>query len=101
MHIGERIEAQLAEYGMTKAELARRIHTSRQNIDLILDKESIDTARLALICKVLKHDFFADLSTTPIQKKEATQSPKMILSVVLSNDQFDQSQLIEIIQKAI
>lgn len=43
---------------MSKAEFGRRIGTSRQNVNTLLRKTSMDTSQLATICKVLSHDFF-------------------------------------------
>lgn len=58
VHIGELIEAKISEVGITKAEFGRRINTSRQNVNTILKKKSLDTELLKSISKVLNHDFF-------------------------------------------
>lgn len=60
-HIGKLIRARLEAVGMTKAEFARRIHTSRQNVNLILSRASVHTDLLYRISEVLDYDFFADL----------------------------------------
>ena len=58
MILGKIIERRIKEIGITKAEFARRIDTTRQNVNGIIRKESMDTSLLAKIGKVLKHDFF-------------------------------------------
>lgn len=44
---------------MTKAEFGRRINTSRQNVNTLLRKESMDIQLLQKIGKVLQYDFLA------------------------------------------
>ena len=58
IHIGKLIEQKADELGINKSEIARRINTTRQNMDNILAKKSIDTFRLTQISKVLNFDFF-------------------------------------------
>ncbi|MEM0996154.1 MAG: helix-turn-helix transcriptional regulator [Bacteroidota bacterium] len=58
VHLGKRIADRLQDLGMSKAEFGRRINTSRQNVSLILQKESLDTRMLEKICKVLDYNFF-------------------------------------------
>ena len=65
-HVGNMIEKKLEELGMTKAEFGRRIGTSRQNVNPLLRKTSIDTAFLFRIGKALNHDFFRDLAESPV-----------------------------------
>ena len=57
-HLGKLIDQYREEVRMSKAELARRINTSRQNVHLILAKKSMDTDLLRLISLALDHDFF-------------------------------------------
>ncbi len=59
LHIGNEISARIKEIGMTKAEFGRRVNTSRQNVNTLLRKESLDGHHLFVICKVLDIDFFA------------------------------------------
>lgn len=58
IHIGRLIEERINEVGMSKAEFGRRINTSRQNVNTLLRKSSLDTIMLSNISKVLNHDFF-------------------------------------------
>lgn len=62
IHIGQMIEQVLDERGMTKAEFGRRINTSRQNINSLLRKRTVDVMYLFQISKVLEYDFFAAYS---------------------------------------
>jgi hypothetical protein len=62
IHIGKLIEEKLNEMGMKKSEFAKRIYKQRQNVNDLLNKESIDTSDLFLISEVLKFDFFAEYS---------------------------------------
>ena len=63
-HLGELLALRLKELGMSKAEFGRRIHTSRQNVSLILQKPSLDTAMLWKISQVVGHDYFLTLAET-------------------------------------
>lgn len=56
--IGKTIETKLREKGMSVSEFARRINTNRNNVYNIFQRESIDTALLKKISKVLEFDFF-------------------------------------------
>lgn len=60
--IGAMIADRLKEIGMSKAEFGRRMNCSRQNVSLIVKKESIDTGVLKRAGKVLGCDFFQMLS---------------------------------------
>jgi hypothetical protein len=63
VHIGKLIGKVLKEHGIQKSEFARRINKTRQNIDDIFKRESIDTELLYNISLVLKHDFFQHYSS--------------------------------------
>ena len=63
IHIGKLIEDRLEMVGMAKAEFGRRIETSRQNINTLLRKNSIDSRTIFKISKVLKVNFFEILAT--------------------------------------
>lgn len=52
------IESRLNQLNMTKAELAKRLGTQKQNIKRILEKPSMDTERLLHISKILDYNFF-------------------------------------------
>lgn len=59
IHIGQEIEARINQLNISASEFARRIDTSKQNVNRILKKESIDTAILQRYCEVLDYNFFA------------------------------------------
>lgn len=77
IHIGRIIEARINELRISKAEFARRIGTSKQNVNRILEKESMDTAVLTKYSEVLNYNFFnlyAD-EQQKIVKTEGDYSP--------------------------
>jgi transcriptional regulator with XRE-family HTH domain len=83
--LGQMIDDRLKVIGMTKAEFGRRINTSRQNVSLILRKESMDTKLLQKISVVLDHDFFSDLSRTSgagSQRIDFTLSEVRVIGIV-------------------
>lgn len=99
MTIGEHIHARLKEIGMTKAEFGRRLFTSRQNVSLILKKESMDTQLLAKICKVLDYDFFEHIERPRRQEPEAEPpQPKVFLMVEVEPGSVADMRLGELIQ---
>ena len=62
VNLGALIEERLVELGMTKAEFARRINTSAQNVNNILRRKTMDTGLLSEIGEVLDYDFFLHLT---------------------------------------
>ena len=62
IHIGKLIGKVVKEHGIQKSEFARRINKTRQNVDDIFKRESIDTELLFNISVVLKYDFFKHYS---------------------------------------
>jgi transcriptional regulator with XRE-family HTH domain len=68
VHVGKLIEWRLDEMGMTKAEFGRRINTSRQNVNSLLRKPSLDTAYLQKISEALHYDFFKHFLEQPQAK---------------------------------
>lgn len=86
IHIGRLIEERINEVGMSKAEFGRRINTSRQNVNTLLRKASLDTTVLSQIGKVLNHDFFRYYSstrqdTTLERSSEAVPSVKLVITL--------------------
>ena len=61
IHIGQMIKTVFEESGISVAELARRIHTTRSNIYFIFERQSIDMEQLLNLCDALNHDFLNDL----------------------------------------
>jgi transcriptional regulator with XRE-family HTH domain len=90
VHVGKLIEWRLDETGMTKAEFGRRINTSRQNVNSLLRKASLDTAYLQKISEALHYDFFKHLSPpssskggdgTTLQVSTGLASVKLLIEI--------------------
>jgi len=58
VHIGREIDKRRESLNISKSELGRRINVPQQHINRILEKETIDTGRLAQISKALDMNFF-------------------------------------------
>ncbi len=71
IHIGQEIEARINQLNITASEFARKIDTSKQNVNRILKKESIDTATLQRYCEVLDFNFFTLFCPAPAEHYEA------------------------------
>lgn len=97
IHIGRLIEERIKEVGMTKAEFGRRISTSRQNVNTLLRKESLDTKLLRKICRVLDYDFFHYFLKpgTMVGSPEDPQGPVVKLVIELSG--WQQEKILELI----
>ena len=61
VHYGKEVLAKLESRGMSKAEFAKRIKCSRNNVYNIFNREYIDMRRLRDISEVLDFDFIHDL----------------------------------------
>jgi transcriptional regulator with XRE-family HTH domain len=104
IHIGKTILKKLEEKGMKKSEFARRINKSRQNVQDIFRRESLDTNLLADVCKVLSFDFFQLLSTEknsnpslameeePLYKTGKQEGQKQKLQLELLSKELKQAQ---------
>lgn len=64
MHIGNHIKQILDEQPKdhTVTWFARQLNQNRRNVYNIFSRATIDTELLARICRILDHDFFADMS---------------------------------------
>lgn len=60
LHLGKKIREHAKLKGIKHTELAQRINTSKQNIQNIYRRESIDVLLLVRICNVLEYNFFED-----------------------------------------
>lgn len=60
--IGELIRRHMKQKSMSATALANKINIERQSLYDIFNSTHISTSRLVSFCKVLEHDFFADLS---------------------------------------
>lgn len=61
-HIGIRIREEVDRQRHSIGWLARQLACDRSNVYRLFRRESIDTATLTRLCKILDHDFFHDLS---------------------------------------
>lgn len=59
VHIGKAIKERFDELKMTKTEFGRLIGVPQQHVNRIFDRESIDTQKLAAVCRALDFNFFA------------------------------------------
>lgn len=58
VHIGLAIEEKLQELKLSKTEFGKRIGIPQQNVNRILEKDTIDTGKLVQISEALKFNFF-------------------------------------------
>lgn len=65
VHVGHAIKARLEKLNMTKTEFGRQIGVPQQHINRILERETMETAKLVKICKVLDYNFFALFCSFP------------------------------------
>ncbi len=70
LHIGKLIEAIVKKQGLSNAEFARRINTTRQNIPDIFKRETLDVKQLFTISEQLNHNFFDDILKDTIFEKQ-------------------------------
>ena len=80
IYIGRLIQQRVDELGLTYAEFARRIHSSRTNLYRLFNCKSIDVERLLLISEVLDYDFIHEIYTKKaIQAYSVLEDPCLIL----------------------
>lgn len=82
IHTGDLIEERLKTVGMTKAEFGRRIQTSRQNVNSLLQKDSLDIKLLARISQVLGQDFVAEFLSGTQEAQSELQGAGQFLMVL-------------------
>ncbi len=86
LHIGIIIKQRVDELGISKAEFARRINTTSQNIYGIFKRKSIDTNLLIKISQVLNHNFFQYFTSSVIKVKEEKEMLNSNISIVDLSD---------------
>ena len=59
IHIGQQIQKQVDEQGLTTVWLANELGCHRTNLYKIYDKPTIDTGLLLRISRILNYDFFS------------------------------------------
>jgi len=72
IHIGSIIENTRKELGISKVEVARRMKTSRQNIALIVQRNTLQCEQLQRFCVALDHDFFQYYNGISFEQHEQT-----------------------------
>lgn len=59
VHVGEAIEKRRKELKMSKTEFGRRLGVQQQHVNRILDRETMETAKLYKVCQILDYNFFS------------------------------------------
>ncbi len=59
VHIGQAIDKRREELNMSKSEFGRLIKVPQQHVNRIFERDTIETAKLIKICRVLDFNFFA------------------------------------------
>lgn len=86
-HLGEYVAQLLRRTGMTKAELGRRLNTSRQNVELILQARTMNSERVWKISEIFGVDFFQLLSGE-LMISTPTHQPTSVINVAFANQSF-------------
>ena len=67
VHVGQAIDKRRIELGLSKSEFGRKIGVPQQHVNRILERETMETARLVKVCEALDFNFFALFS--PMQNQ--------------------------------
>lgn len=59
VHIGQAIDKRRLELGLSKSEFGRKIGVPQQHVNRILERETMETAKLIKVCQALDFNFFA------------------------------------------
>ena len=70
INIGKKIREIIAEKGISQAQLGRMLKKPATYITRLLNKETIDTENLIVICLHLKYNLFADFSKSEMLDEE-------------------------------
>lgn len=73
VHVGEAIESRRKQLKISKTEFGRRIGVTQQHVNRILERETMETKRLEMVCEALDFNFFS-LFCTPGQQINAYMS---------------------------
>ena len=84
VHIGQLVKSVFEESGMSVSELARQLRCERTNVYTIFKRRTIDVELLAMLSKILNHNFLDD--AMKLYGLTATFSPK--LNICISFDNF-------------
>jgi len=84
IHIGKEIEKKIAESGLTKTEIAHRIHCERATINDICKRKSINIEQLLLLCDALNFDFIHEIY---FKDKNQVKNHKVLITIELDEEQ--------------
>jgi hypothetical protein len=99
LHIGKLISLRLGQTGMTKAEFARRINRSPQNIQDLLTRKSVDTGLLITISQVLGYNFFKAFINYPEALSELKKKELVLTNISPESDMSELHKTLERISK--
>lgn len=106
INIGEKIKQVIAEKGITKAELSRRLNVRPQSVDYLVSRKSVDTDMLYNISLALDYDFAllysikkeqTDCDT--VKKTEIPIKTKVIVELELTPDEMKNLNILDRIKK--
>lgn len=87
IHIGKEIEARINQLNMNKTEFAKLIGTSKQNVNRILEKSSLDTNILQKYGDVLGCNFFTLYTNTSTKVIKIDNPSKRVFAVGSTDDE--------------
>ena len=105
VHIGQAIADKLHNMKISKSEFSRKIGIPQQNINRILERESIDTKKLVSISNALNFNFFGLFSDAICKvdvKTEGDNSPAVggthvSVGDIISNGSVDAAKYLEVL----
>ena len=59
VHIGHEIAKRITQLGISRSEFARRVGILQQHVKGLLERQSLDTEKLTIICEALDFNFFS------------------------------------------
>ncbi len=85
VHIGLAIQEKLQELKLSKTEFGRRIGIPQQNVNRILEKDTIDTGKLVTISRALNFNFFELYTNVDHQEQHPTRNYPSTASETFDN----------------
>ena len=90
MNLKEILEMRIREIGITKAELGRRLNTSRQNVNSVLAKnDRMDLRTLSKLCEVLRYNFYEHIDQPYKTEPSRPVDRNFFVMVEVTKDEFD------------
>ncbi len=84
IHIGQLVKSVFDSSGMSVSELARRLHCERTNVYTIFRRRTMDVELLAMLSKILNHNFLED-----VIKLYGLSCPHSQLNIEISLEEFN------------